>query len=491
MQRNISKALAAGADMSAVMPAVDPHTGDVLAMATSKPYGTAKNSTTLPIFTSYTAQGGSTYKLFPLLTALSTGVPSDWELQNADQGQPYAWQACPEDNGKVFNGDAHEFFNPGANDTLADATAKSSNTFYTGIADQLFGCNLQSIIDMASNLGMKSLSQPSGERGLTVAQQITKYSSATRLVLGDIATNPLELTAAYAAIANDGKYNAPAPILSVTDNKGKTITVPRSPSRQVVAPQVARQAVAILKGDTRSPGTSADEFSQWYAQGGSDVAGKTGTAPGRDPKTGKDDKNGALWFTGMTPDLVATTALINLDNPSLEASDLPNITNEKDNAFGEYAAGVWLKTLHTALAGHPWSWPSADGVPGTQVPDVVGQSPSDARATLRREGFRMQVLDAADGLSCASDQTVPGVIAYYGPQTATRGSTITVCPASGTKQTVYVPPPPPKPTPHKSKTRSSSSNTGGGHGGGHGGGNGGGNGGGRRTGTPPGRGNGG
>ncbi len=70
------------------MPVVDPHTGDVLAMATSKKYGTSGRggTTTLPIFTSYTAQAASTYKLFPLLTALSTGV--DPYVADEDPGRP-------------------------------------------------------------------------------------------------------------------------------------------------------------------------------------------------------------------------------------------------------------------------------------------------------------------------------------------------------------------------------------------------------------------
>ncbi|MGH8861572.1 MAG: transglycosylase domain-containing protein, partial [Jatrophihabitantaceae bacterium] len=56
MQRRLQQQLKATADMSAVMPVVDPHTGNVLAMATSKTYGTSGRggSTTLPIFTSYT-----------------------------------------------------------------------------------------------------------------------------------------------------------------------------------------------------------------------------------------------------------------------------------------------------------------------------------------------------------------------------------------------------------------------------------------------------
>ena len=80
--------------------------------------------------------------------------------------------------------------------------------------------------------------------------------------------------------------------------------MPRTPGRQVVSPQVARKAVDILHGDTTYPGTSASAFTSWYAaHPGSPISGKTGTAPGVSPRTHKADKNGALWFVGMTPEL--------------------------------------------------------------------------------------------------------------------------------------------------------------------------------------------
>jgi membrane peptidoglycan carboxypeptidase len=454
MQAKISKALTTKADMSAIMPVVDPHTGDILAMATSKKYGSGKNETTLPIFTSYTAQAASTYKLFPLLAALSTGVPDDWELQTPPSTSPYPWYTCPGSNGNVTNSDAIENFLQ--NETLSDATAKSSNTFFTGIADQLFGCILQPIIDVANKLGMKSLSQPSDERGLTVTQSILKYSSAKRLVLGDVETSPLELTSAYAAVANNGRYNGPTPIKSIMNSHKVGITVPPTSSYQAVDPQVARQAVAILAGDTKTPGTSAASFAGWYANHSSIISGKTGTAAAYDTKTKKDDKNGALWFVGMTPTLVATTALINLNSPSYPASGLPGVKDPADNAYGAYAAGIWLKALGPELRHKTWTWPSPEMATGDEVPDVTGMTLDDAKAALKDKHFKMTQLDSADGLECASSVT-PSSVAFYGPEIAPRGATITVCPSSGTKQAIWKPPPPPKPTKTPTKTAGSSS----------------------------------
>jgi membrane peptidoglycan carboxypeptidase len=222
----------------------------------------------------------------------------------------------------------------------------------------------------------------------------------------------------------------------------------------VVSPQVALQAVQILEGDTDgSPGTSASKFESWYSAGGSDIAGKTGTAPVTDSHGHETDQNGALWFVGMTPNLVATSALIDFDRTSAPAAGLPGESDPSHNAYGAYAAGVWLKALKTSL-GH-WTWPEPDTVPGNEVDDVVGQPMSDAVAQLKDQGYKVSVLGGDNGgLLCASKQPL-GTVAFYGPQRAPKGATITVCGSLSTSQDVYV-----KPTPTKKPSTGSSGSSG-------------------------------
>ena len=56
-----------------VMPSVEPKTGRVTSMITSRHYGLGAGATTLPLFTSAYAGAGSTYKYFTALTALEAG----------------------------------------------------------------------------------------------------------------------------------------------------------------------------------------------------------------------------------------------------------------------------------------------------------------------------------------------------------------------------------------------------------------------------------
>ncbi len=436
-QKRMNKLVSATSPMTAVLPIVDPHTGDILAMAASKKYGTARGETEQPVFTKYTAHAASTFKLFPLLTALETGVPSSWQLSTVGNVGTYTAKNCAANN-KAVNGDANVFYN--TTESLSTATAKSSNTFYLGLADQLLNCDLQPIVDIMTKLGMKSLQQhdPNDSPKLTYAQNIVNNQRGQELVLGSVPTSPLEMAGAYAAIADGGKFNAPAPVLSITDSRGSAIQIKRQPGVQAVQPQVAAQAVQILTGDTKGVGTSASAFSGWYADNQSLIAGKTGTN-----QANQKDKNASIWFVGMTRDLVATSALIDFDNTSAPSKGL--VGEGTGQAYGDFAAKVWIAALKSSLVHKNWSWDDPNQVGSQQVPVLTGLTMSDAKKALSESGFTMVQLDATNRLSCAS--AIPfGRVAYYGPSRAEPGATITVCPSNNIGQTVVVV------KPHISKT---------------------------------------
>jgi membrane peptidoglycan carboxypeptidase len=453
-QRQIEQAVPASSPATAVLPVVDPRNGDILAMATSKRYGAVgKSETEQPVFSSHTAQGASTFKLFPLLTALSTGVPQDWTLETAGNGAQYNTKNCVTPSNST-NGDADEFYN--LNESLQSATVKSSNTFYVGLADQLFSCHLGPMVSLAQKMGISSLGQPGDGRNLTTAQEIVGQQRAQQFVLGSVPTSPLELAGAYAAVANGGKYNAPAPVLSITDSSNNALPVKRSPAVQVVAPQVAAQAVQILVGDTKTPGTSATPFQSWYSSGNQSViAGKTGTVGAVNSQGKPSSQNAAVWFVGMTPNLVATSALINFDTPNRALTGLPNIGNGL--AYGKYASGVWLKALQPSLQQQSWTWPDPNLVPGNDVPSVQGMDLASAQRTLAGSGYKMKQIDG-DQTRCPSSAGLD-TIGYYGPHRATPGTTILVCLSTGKSQPVYVAPAPPPVKPKTPATTPTSGST--------------------------------
>jgi membrane peptidoglycan carboxypeptidase len=444
MQKRMTKLVHATSPMTAVLPAVDPNSGDVLAMASSKTYGTRKGQTEQPIFTKPTAQGASTFKLFPLLTALSTGVPSNWPLTTIGNFGTWKTTRCALAQ-KVTNGDENVSYS--ATETLSSATAKSSNTYFVALADELLQCNLQPIVDLATKLGISSLNNKETSK-LTVGQAIVQQQRARQLTLGFVPASPLELAGAYTVVANEGKYSAPAPVLSITDNHGTAVAVKRQPSVQVIAPQVAARAADILQGDTRGFGTSASEFSSWYAANSSVIAGKTGTN-----ESTKKGENGAVWFVGVTPKLVGAAGVINFDSTSAPSTGL--VGEGKGQAYGDFAAKVWVDALKPSLTNAHWTWPDPDQVGSDDVPNIAGRSLSDAKAQLAAAHFKLQELDATDNVFCPSSLPY-NTVAFYGPHRADPGTTITVCLSSGVPQHVAAPPP----VRHSSHPGSSSSGSG-------------------------------
>ena len=131
----------------------------------------------------------------------------------------------------------------------------------------------------------------------------------------------------------------------------------------------------------------------------------------------------------MTPNLVATSALINFNDSNAPSRGLPG--KKTGTAYGDYAAGVWLKALQPSLVKQAWTWP--DPLARAGHPGAAG----------RRAGPRDREADAVGpGLQDAparSDHPVrssvtSGSVAYEAPMVAPRGSTITVCASLGVEQ---------------------------------------------------------
>ena len=94
----------------------------------------------------------------------------------------------------------------------------------------------------------------------------------------------LKMTAAYAAIANDGKYREPISFTKVVDSTGKVILEPDQKQREVTSKENAFIMRDILKGvpNVMAPGAKHPTI---------EVAGKTGTT--------SDIRDS--WFIGFTP----------------------------------------------------------------------------------------------------------------------------------------------------------------------------------------------
>lgn len=443
-----------------ISPSIDPKTGRVLTMITSKYYDYGlkhqksgdKRYTVAPIFTNATAGAGSTYKYFSLIAALTAGVKPTQSLTSATKYYP---KNCPQNNDGSRDAYTTNAGNYPATMTLDAATYESSNTFFVSLEDQLFDCNLSTIVGTAQKLGITSLGAPyynpdTGKpNGLSIAKTVVDQQ-IFNFTLGQTGSSPLQLSTAYGVTANDGVLCQPAPVLSIKGPTGKAVKFPKPSCKREIDPWVARTALQTLVKDP-TIGTAASTFAGWFGthnRNSYPVAAKTGTnnAASYDPykKIYTDNgKNSAIWFIGLTPRLVSATTMFDPAHTS-RTLNIPGVFNSGTDIFGAYAGTYWLAAYGNYISKTAWSWPSPDSIKdGRSVPSVVGRTESDAVNILKGAGFKPKPYP----ISCGSN-ILEGLVAYSGPGMAKPGSTVYYCLSNGKRLSS----PPPKKTNPKKKS---------------------------------------
>jgi 1A family penicillin-binding protein len=186
------------------------------------------------------------------------------------------------------------------------------------------------------------------------------------LVLGGCEIRLLDHVAAYSTIANEGVKNQETPILKILDKTGQTLEEYKSDPQAVLDPEAAYELISIMTdNDARSfifgansPLILPDRI----------VAAKTGTT--------QNWHDG--WTLGFTPSLAAGVWVGNNDGTLL-----------KKNADGVVvAAPIWHDFMAQALAGTPaetFTVPS--GIQKVTVDEVSGKLPTDATPTTKTETF--------------------------------------------------------------------------------------------------------
>ena len=267
------------------MVAVDPKTGQVLAMVGSRDYFNDEIQGKVNVTLAY-RQPVSSFKPFVYATAFEKGYTPDTVV--FDLQTQFSTACSPQD---VAN-DTPPCYSPQNYDlkfkgpiTLRNALAQSQNVpsvktlYLAGIADS---------IKMAQSLGITTL-KDAGRYGLT-------------LVLGGGEVTLLEETSAYGVFANDGVRNPPTGVLEVTDKRGVVLEKYETEATRVLDPQIARLISDILSDNVaRTP-----EFGENSPLNfpGTDVADKTGTT---------NDSRDA-WIVGYTPSIAVGAWAGNNDN---------------------------------------------------------------------------------------------------------------------------------------------------------------------------------
>lgn len=191
-------------------------------------------------------------------------------------------------------------------------------------------------------------------RSFRLAPQV---QAVPALALGALDTTLLDLTAAYAALANGGIYVEPRLFLSARDSEGEIVSAPPIAERRVANEAPVYVLTNILQGVIeRGTGASIRRL------------GFQGTAAG---KTGTSDEARDAWFVGFTPTL-ATGVWVGFDNDG-----------KSGLTGGRGAAPLWARFMKCASAYLPDEKFVAP--PGVQFVEIDAESGELASPQCPRE----------------------------------------------------------------------------------------------------------
>lgn len=220
-------------------------------------------------------QVGSTFKPFVYATALERNI-SPCNYYKASQ------ETFVENNQEWTPSNADEEYE--GKYSMQGALKNSVNTVSVKILEDV---GVTKVIDKCREMGIES--------------DIPPYPS---IALGTPSISLLEMAAAYASFANDGRKVAPVYLLKIEDKNGKVLWErEETKSEKVWQPETASLMIEMLRGVVNE-GTGARLRGTYKLN--NDIAGKTGTT----------QNNADGWFIGITPNLV-TAVWVGADNPAI------------------------------------------------------------------------------------------------------------------------------------------------------------------------------
>jgi len=263
MQDAAERAVASGIarlnrkDLEAALVAIDPATGDIVAMVGGANYFRS----TFNRAVRSRRQPGSAFKPFVYAAALEKGYSPVSVLSNLDR---VSAPADPEWNPRNAHGELHDRL------TLREALMESNNAA---------AANLQQAV------GSRAVLRLAGDAGLPNLPDVPS------LALGTGVVSPLDLTAAYGMFPGGGERAEPRGIISVYDAGGTEVLDRPVQRARIISPEVAFQMTSMLR-DVVERGTGSAVRTLGIRGA---MAGKTGTT----------DEYKDAWFVGFSSSLVA------------------------------------------------------------------------------------------------------------------------------------------------------------------------------------------
>lgn len=314
---------------AAAVSMVRPGTGEVLAMAQNRSWGTSGKGNTTYNYNVERAMGGtigmqagSTFKIFVLAAAIEQGISSNLKIASPEVKTFSKFANCT--NGDIFPPYTVRNSTRSGKFNMREGTAYSVNTYFMTLEEMTGICRP---IEIAEAAGVR----------LGNGSPLNEVPS---FVLGANEVTPLMVANAYATFAAHGLYCTPQVITSAVDRWGNSLPIAGKSCNQVVEREVADGVTEMLREvtDGSLPGRTGGRMAFEHQS-----AGKTGTT----------NDSAAVWFTGYTPDMAAAVWVG--DPRGGSAHPLKNITINGvfyEQVFGSIIPGpIWRHSMRGALEG--------------------------------------------------------------------------------------------------------------------------------------------
>ncbi len=238
---------------------MDQSTGEVKALVGGR--GDKSASKTLNRATGVTRQPGSTFKI---LAAYAPALEAGYTLASVQDDAPFNYSNA--ESSAVHN---------------YDNSYRGFTTFRTAIENSINVVAVKTLTDIGTTTGYEMVE----DFGIST---LTEDDNSQALALGGITNGVinLELTAAYATIANGGTYTEPRFYTKILDHEGNVLIDNTAQTKQVISEETAWLLTDAMKGVLTSGTGKAAYFGTSMAQ-----AGKSGTT----------SNNRDALFAGYTP----------------------------------------------------------------------------------------------------------------------------------------------------------------------------------------------
>ena len=384
----------------------DPTSGELLALASRQRGTSSSGSLRASTFTD-PFEPGSTAKLF---TAAALLVHRRVGASDAVFSEGGRWRMPITSSGRTrVITDVHK---TSGNLTLARTIQVSSNVAMAKFSSRL---SPEEQFEMLRDFGFGTPTGaefPSESRGRLARPDTWQpmYTRASMAMGYEFGVTPVQLAAAYGAIANDGLLLTPTLVREIRDPSGRVLYQHQpEPVRRVVPGQVAAQLRDFMRGAVGEGGTGGSAQLANYS-----LLGKTGTAvrfEGGRYVSGEYTASFAALFPADDPQLVV---VVKIDNPTgkyyggLTAAPVTRTMLQQALALRRVAIDrsrlarrdSTSQPVKQPAAARPemtrvvLSWPYQAGrlnAPAAVIPDVTGRTVREAALALHQRGFRVSL----------------------------------------------------------------------------------------------------